>query len=68
VTGPDILSVGETRELRISVFLDFTYLYEGSREYEAGYLREYAEVPNAALIAASDGDEHHGVRDAILFS
>lgn len=41
--------------LRIAVFRDFPYLYDGDEAYERGYLRTYAETPGGVLIAARDG-------------
>ncbi|PHK96245.1 GNAT family N-acetyltransferase [Pseudoroseomonas rhizosphaerae] len=65
--------------LRIAVFRDWPYLYEGDEAYEARYLRAYADAPGAAVVVALDGGtpvgiatcepmaETHGtVRDAFL--
>lgn len=65
--------------LRIAVFRDWPYLYEGDEAYEARYLRAYADAPDAAVVVCFDGDnpvgaatcepmgETHGeVRDAFL--
>ena len=38
--------------LRIAVFSDYPYLYDGDAEYEHRYLAEYAAAPNAVLVAA----------------
>jgi GNAT superfamily N-acetyltransferase len=43
--------------LRIAVFRDWPYLYEGSQIYEERYLRIYAESPRAAVVLALDGAE-----------
>jgi GNAT superfamily N-acetyltransferase len=42
--------------LRMTVFREFPYLYDGDADYEQGYLRTYATSPRAAIIAAFDGD------------
>lgn len=43
--------------LRIEVFRDWPYLYEGDETYERGYLRAYADDPDAAVVvAALDGE------------
>ena len=42
--------------LRIAVFADFPYLYQGDAAYEAHYLRSYQNTPGAILVAAVDGD------------
>jgi GNAT superfamily N-acetyltransferase len=41
-------------KLRISVFRDWPYLYEGSLEYEAKYLQRYAEADGAVVVGAYD--------------
>lgn len=38
--------------LRIAVFASFPYLYEGSLDYEADYVREFAAEPGSVMIAA----------------
>jgi GNAT superfamily N-acetyltransferase len=43
--------------LRIAVFRDWPYLYEGDQTYEERYLRIYAESPRAAVVLALDGAE-----------
>lgn len=42
--------------LRITVFRDWPYLYEGDQAYEEDYLRTYIESPRAAVVLACDGD------------
>lgn len=42
--------------LRIAVFRDWPYLYEGDEAYERQYLRAYAEGAGAAVIVAFDGE------------
>lgn len=51
--------------LRIAVFRDFPYLYDGSMDYERNYLRTYVECPQAVVVAAFDGDEVVGCSTAI---
>ena len=41
--------------LRMSVFRDFPYLYDGDEAYEATYLADYIAAPSAALVVAFDG-------------
>jgi GNAT superfamily N-acetyltransferase len=41
--------------LRIAVFREWPYLYEGDAAYEEGYLATYAASPGAAVVAAFDG-------------
>ena len=42
--------------LRIAVFRDWPYLYDGTLEYEREYLSTYRTSPNALLVGAFDGD------------
>lgn len=41
--------------LRITVFREFPYLYEGTMEYERKYLRSYAETEGSLIVGAFDG-------------
>jgi GNAT superfamily N-acetyltransferase len=50
--------------LRIAVFADFPYLYEGDAGYEREYLREFASEPESVLIAAMDGERIVGAATA----
>lgn len=42
--------------LRIAVFRDWPYLYEGDEAYERRYLRAYADAPGAAVVVCRDGE------------
>lgn len=42
--------------LRILVFRDWPYLYEGDPDYEAAYLKVYQDNPRAIIAAAFDGE------------
>ncbi|KXS39405.1 MAG: hypothetical protein AWU55_387 [Halomonadaceae bacterium T82-2] len=42
--------------LRIRVFRDFPYLYDGDLAYEADYLARYAECPASLFVLAFDDD------------
>ncbi|MBW4023717.1 MAG: GNAT family N-acetyltransferase [Proteobacteria bacterium] len=42
--------------LRIAVFRDWPYLYEGAPDYEETYLPVYADSPRAAVVLALDGE------------
>jgi GNAT superfamily N-acetyltransferase len=46
--------------LRISVFRDFPYLYDGSIDYELHYLRAFAESRDALIVAARESGETVG--------
>ncbi|MDK3019195.1 GNAT family N-acetyltransferase [Pseudodonghicola flavimaris] len=43
-------------DLRIAVFRDWPYLYDGDREYERTYLQSYRDSTGAILVGAFDGD------------
>ncbi|MET0640795.1 MAG: GNAT family N-acetyltransferase [Hyphomicrobium sp.] len=61
VTGPEILTVlPDLGRLRIIVFRDWPYLYEGTLEYEEKYLEKFAKAKGAVVICAYDGDEMVG--------
>lgn len=64
--GADIRSVFEPFALlRITVFRDFPYLYEGSLDYEREYLETYAASQRALLFAAFDGSAMVGATTCI---
>jgi GNAT superfamily N-acetyltransferase len=43
--------------LRITVFREWPYLYDGSLEYEQNYLAHFAAAKDAMIVAVRDGDE-----------
>lgn len=52
LTGPALAAViDDLARLRIGVFRDFPYLYDGSLVYEARYLGDFAAIPGAAVVA-----------------
>jgi GNAT superfamily N-acetyltransferase len=51
--------------LRIEVFRDFPYIYDGSYEYEVKYLKKYLDSSRAALIAAFDEKTIIGVASCL---
>lgn len=50
--------------LRIEVFRDFPYLYEGDVDYERRYLATYMASPGAVIVGAFDGTELVGAATA----
>ena len=50
--------------LRIRVFREWPYLYEGSEAYERDYVRAFARAGDAVLVAAFDGDAIVGAATA----
>lgn len=51
-------------QLRIEVFREFPYLYEGDIDYERGYLATYMQSPGAVIIGAFDGSHLIGAATA----
>ena len=43
--------------LRIAVFRDWPYLYDGDMDYERRYVATYRDSPGAILVGAFDGDQ-----------
>lgn len=65
-TGSDIAEVfDDLALLRIAVFRDFPYLYEGTVAYEKAYLKTYADAARAFLFAVYDGDRMVGATTCI---
>ena len=54
----------ELARLRITVFRDYPYLYEGDAAYERRYLATYFAADKAAVIGAFDGDRLVGAATA----
>ena len=50
--------------LRIAVFRDWPYLYDGTLDHEQTYLAKLAAAPGAVIVAACDGDEIVGCATA----
>lgn len=48
--------INEVAQLRIEVFREYPYLYDGTMEYETHYLEGYSRSPNSLLVLAWDGD------------
>jgi GNAT superfamily N-acetyltransferase len=48
-------------ELRIQVFRDWPYLYDGTHGYESHYLERFADAQGAIIVAAYDGKDIIGV-------
>lgn len=64
--GAEITTVFEDlANLRITVFRDFPYLYEGSVDYEMEYLKIYAQAEKALLFAVYDGSKMVGATTCI---
>ncbi len=56
LTGPAVASVlDDVARLRIGVFRDFPYLYDGTLDYERDYLARFAASDGAVVVVARDG-------------
>jgi GNAT superfamily N-acetyltransferase len=65
LTGDALKSVlPDMARLRIRVFRDWPYLYDGSEDYEREYLAKFVAAKGAVCIVARDGDEVVGVSTA----
>ncbi len=61
VTGSDIDAIlPDLARLRIAVFRDWPYLYDGTLAYEQTYLKTFAAAKGAVVITAHDGDHMVG--------
>jgi GNAT superfamily N-acetyltransferase len=57
--------IPELARLRIEVFRDFPYLYDGSYDYEKTYLQTYIDTPETVIILALDGEKVVGASTAL---
>jgi GNAT superfamily N-acetyltransferase len=58
LTGKDLAAaLPAVARLRIAVFRDWPYLYDGSLAYEERYLAKLAAAEGAVIVAASDGGD-----------
>ena len=65
-TGAGIGDVSDDlARLRIAVFRDYPYLYEGSVAYEKHYLQTYLQAGHSFLFAVYDGDTMVGATTCI---
>lgn len=66
VSGSEVIHyVSVLTQLRIEVFREWPYLYEGSLEYEKNYLSKFVDMPRSTLILAKDGNEVVGASTAM---
>ncbi|TVR36445.1 MAG: GNAT family N-acetyltransferase [Balneolaceae bacterium] len=62
LTGSDIAAfTSELAYLRIEIFREFPYLYDGSLEYERNYLKTYSESSDSLAVIVFDGEKPVGV-------
>lgn len=66
VTGDAVLPwLDAVAALRIEVFAEYPYLYDGDRRYEAAYLATYARSPESLFVLVLDDDEVVGASTAV---
>ena len=58
-------SLDDIASLRISIFREFPYLYDGRREDESRYLQVYANAPDTIVITVSDSGKIIGAATGI---
>lgn len=51
--------------LRIRVFREFPYLYDGDLAYEEAYLNTYVQAPDSVIVLVFDGEDVVGASTAI---
>lgn len=62
LTGGDLAAVlPDLARLRITVFRDWPYLYDGDAAYEERYLQRYRDSAGAVVVVAFDGDQPVGM-------
>ncbi|MFA7097079.1 MAG: GNAT family N-acetyltransferase [Gammaproteobacteria bacterium] len=57
--------IPDLARLRIRVFRDFPYLYDGTPEYEERYLRTYIDSPESVIVLVFHGDQVVGASTAV---
>jgi GNAT superfamily N-acetyltransferase len=57
--------IHDLARLRIDVFRDFPYLYDGDFEYEKKYLQTYLDCPESVIVLAFDSDNVVGASTAM---
>ena len=55
----------ELARLRIQVFREFPYLYDGSAAYEENYLKIYVNAPDSVMVLAQDGEQVVGASSGL---
>ncbi|TNF58928.1 MAG: N-acetyltransferase [Rhodobacteraceae bacterium] len=62
LTGPGLdAAIEDVARLRIAVFRDWPYLYDGDLDYERRYLEPYRSSPRSVMVGAFDGARLVGV-------
>ena len=66
VCGQQILPwLDQLAQLRVRIFRDFPYLYDGDLEYEQNYLKTYTRSANSLVVLALNGDQLVGASTGV---
>lgn len=57
--------IPELARIRIEIFREFPYLYDGDFDYEKKYLQTYIDCPDSVIVLTFDGDKIVGASTAI---
>ena len=57
--------IPDLARLRVEVFREFPYLYDGDPAYESKYLRKYVDLPESTVVVARQGTEIVGASTAL---
>lgn len=57
--------IADLARLRIEIFRDYPYLYDGDETYENNYLQNYATSPDSLIVIAFDDDKVVGAATAM---
>lgn len=69
LTGKSIKPyIPDLARLRIEIFRDFPYLYEGAIDYEEKYLNIYSQSPESFFVVALDGERVVGMSTGVPMS
>jgi GNAT superfamily N-acetyltransferase len=64
--GPDIIPfIPELARLRINIFKEYPYLYDGNLDYEYKYLDTYIKCPESVIVFALDHNKVVGASSGI---
>lgn len=58
-------AIADLARLRVEVFREFPYLYNGDLDYESKYLRKYVDLPESTLVVARKDGAIVGVSTAL---
>lgn len=69
ISGPELSSyIDEVAALRLTVFRDFPYLYDGDLSYELDYLKHYAQCDRAVFVLAISDEQVVGASTGLPMS